>query len=274
LHDVLVALARRSPQVSVLVYPSPVQGADAPAALVAALALAGERREVDTLVLARGGGSLEDLWAFNDERVVRAVAASPIPIVCGVGHETDVTLADFAADLRAPTPTAAAELAVPVRDELLADLEGLARRAHRCLHQRLDREAQRLDQRALQLARPGQALARSGQQLQALDARRRQALRAALRRAGEALPHLSDRLRRAGSGALAQAGLQLSVLAGRLAALDPGRVLSRGYAWVTDLDGHAVTSARSIEVGQTLVTVWHDGRARTEVSTIDPGPPR
>jgi exodeoxyribonuclease VII large subunit len=274
LHDVLVALARRSPQVAVVVYPTLVQGAEAPAALVAALALAGRRREVDTLVLARGGGSLEDLWAFNDERVVRAVAASPIPVVCGVGHETDVTLADFAADLRAPTPTAAAELAVPVRDALLADLEGFARRAHRCLHQRLDREAQRLDQRALQLARPGQALARHSQQLQALDARRRQALRTALQRAGEALPCLSERLRRARVGALAQASLRLSVLAGRLSALDPGRVLSRGYAWVTDVDGRAVTSVQSIEVGQTLVTVWRDGRARTEVGSIEPDPPR
>jgi exodeoxyribonuclease VII large subunit len=273
LHDVLVALARRAPQVSVVVYPSLVQGADAPAALGAALALAGERHEVDTLVLCRGGGSLEDLWAFNDERVVRAVAASPIPVVCGVGHETDVTLADFAADLRAPTPTAAAELAAPVRDDLLAELESLARRARRCLRQRLDREAQRLDQRQLELARPGHALARRSQQLQALEARQRQALRAALRQAGQALPRAADRLRRAQAGALAHAGLRLSILAGRLAALDPGRVLSRGYAWVTDANGKAVISARSIEIGQTLVTVWHDGRAKTEVITIEHDPP-
>ena len=103
LHDVLVALARRAPQVSVVVYPSLVQGAEAPAALAAAVALAGQRREVDTLILARGGGSLEDLWAFNDEALVRAIALSAIPVVCGVGHETDVTLADFVADLRAPS---------------------------------------------------------------------------------------------------------------------------------------------------------------------------
>jgi exodeoxyribonuclease VII large subunit len=99
-------------------------------------------------------------------------------------------------------------------------------------------------------------------------------LRAALRRAGEALARLSERLQRARVGTHAQASLRLSVLAGRLAALDPGRVLSRGYAWVTDVDGHAVTSVRSIEVGQTLVTVWHDGRARTEVGSIEHGPPR
>ena len=113
LRDVLTTQARRAPQVRVVVYPSPVQGADAPAALAAALHLAGRRREVDTLLVVRGGGTLEDLWAFNDERVVQAVAVSPMPVVCGVGHETDITLCDLAADLRAPTPTAAAELAAP-----------------------------------------------------------------------------------------------------------------------------------------------------------------
>ena len=110
LHDVATSLARRAPQVELLVYPSLVQGSEAPAALVAAIELAGQRREVDTLLICRGGGSIEDLWAFNDERVVRAIAACPIPVVSGVGHETDTTLADFVADLRAPTPTAAAEL--------------------------------------------------------------------------------------------------------------------------------------------------------------------
>ena len=269
LHDVLTALARRAPQVQVIVYPSLVQGAEAPPALAAALALAARRREVDTLILARGGGSLEDLWSFNDERVVRAVASSPIPIVCGVGHETDVTLADFAADLRAPTPTAAAELAAPVRDDALAQLDVLAQRARRHLRRRLDSEAQRLDQRALQLARPAQTLARRAQQLQALDARRSQAMRGAMRQAADELPRLAERLRRGQAGVRAHAGLRLSVLAGRLEALDPGRVLSRGYAWITDDSGRAVVSARAVEVGQTLVTVWRDGRALTEVTRVE-----
>jgi exodeoxyribonuclease VII large subunit len=269
LHDVLVALARRAPHVAVVVYPSLVQGSDAPAALVNALAQAARRRETDVLILARGGGSLEDLWAFNDERVVRAVAASPIPLVCGVGHETDVTLADFAADLRAPTPTAAAELVAPVRDDLLLGIDLLAARVQRRVRARLDSEAQSLDRRALQLARPAQAVARRAQQLQALGTRQRQAARDALRGAGESLPHLVDRLRRAQAGSRAQAGLRLSVLAGRLAALDPGRVLARGYAWVTDAEGRPVLAAQGVAVGQALVTVWHDGRALTQVTQVE-----
>ena len=270
LHDVLVALARRAPQVSVVVYPSLVQGADAPAALVAALTAAGQRCEVEVLILARGGGSLEDLWAFNDERVVRAVAASPMALICGVGHETDVTLADFAADLRAPTPTAAAELVAPVRDDLLVALDLLAARLQRRVRTRLDIEAQHLDRRALQLARPTQALAPRARQLQALGTRQRQAVRDAVRQSGESLPHLGDRLRRGQASLRAQAALRLSVLAGRLDALDPKQVLARGYAWVTDATGRPVLSVQAVAVGQTLVTVWHDGRALTEVTQVEP----
>ena len=270
LQDVLVALARRAPQVAVIVYPSLVQGSDAPLALVQALTQAAQRRETEVLILARGGGSLEDLWAFNDERVVRAVAASPIPLVCGVGHETDVTLADFAADLRAPTPTAAAELVAPLRDDLLLALDLLAARTQRRVRARLDSEAQRLDRRALQLARPTQALARQAQQLQALGTRQRQAARDAVRAAGASLPHLDERLRRAQAGLRTQAGLRLSGLAGRLDALDPARVLARGYAWVTDDAGRPVQSVQAVAAGQALLAVWHDGRAQVEVKQVEP----
>ena len=158
LHDVLITLQRRSPQVRVVVYPSLVQGADAPAALVAAITRAGQRREVDTLLLVRGGGALEDLWAFNDERVVRAVAACPMPVVCGVGHETDITLADMAADLRAPTPTAAAELAAPLQAEALAQLGAAAVSLQRALQRTLQTQAQRLDTAALRLGQPSRKL--------------------------------------------------------------------------------------------------------------------
>ncbi|MBN8511351.1 MAG: exodeoxyribonuclease VII large subunit, partial [Burkholderiales bacterium] len=176
LHDVLAALARRAPQVRVIVYPSPVQGREAAAALAAALALAGRRGEVDVLLLVRGGGSLEDLWSFNDERVVRAVAASPIPVVCGVGHETDVTLADLAADVRAATPTAAAELAAPARAEALARLEAAERLLGLRLRRIVEMQAQRLDALALRLGAPARALQGQGQALDALQHRLRLAL--------------------------------------------------------------------------------------------------
>ena len=123
LRDVLTTLRRRAPQVGVVLYPTPVQGAGAAREIVAALRMAGERKECDLLILCRGGGSLEDLWEFNDEALARAIRACPLPVISGVGHETDFTLADFAADCRAPTPTAAAELAAPARDTLLDTLD-------------------------------------------------------------------------------------------------------------------------------------------------------
>jgi len=154
LHDVLTALARRAPHVRVVVYPSPVQGADAPVALSAAIEIANRHADVETLILCRGGGSLEDLWAFNDERLVRAVRRSAIPLVCGVGHETDVTLADLAADLRAPTPTAAAELAAPPRQACFDALAASASTLRRRMSDAVDAHGQRLDHAALRLPGP------------------------------------------------------------------------------------------------------------------------
>jgi exodeoxyribonuclease VII large subunit len=193
LHDVLTALARRAPQVEVVVYPSPVQGAEAPPALVNALRIANERAEVDLLLLVRGGGSLEDLWAFNDERVVRAVASSALPVVCGVGHETDVTLCDLAADLRAPTPTAAAELAAPSRDGLLQRLDALERSLMRCLDHRLQSTAQRLDRMALRLARPSDVLARQRRLLDLLAQRAAAAPARRIELQRQRLDHLAHR---------------------------------------------------------------------------------
>jgi exodeoxyribonuclease VII large subunit len=175
LHDMLITLARRAPQVQVIVYPSLVQGSEAPAALLSALHAAAQRHEVEVLIVARGGGSIEDLWAFNDERVVRAVAAMPMPVVSGVGHETDVTLCDFAADVRAATPTAAAELVAVERQALLEALAQAARHLQRSVSRHLDMQAQRLDRLALQLTRPGQAVSRAQQQVQALAHRRERA---------------------------------------------------------------------------------------------------
>ena len=270
LHDVLTALARRAPQVRVVVYPSPVQGPDAPPALVEAIVTAGRRQEVDTLIVCRGGGSLEDLWAFNDERVVRAIAASPIPVVCGVGHETDVTLADFAADLRAPTPTAAAELAAPSQRDALAALAALAQRLRRPMQRALEQHAQRLDQRALQLARPSVLLAAHRQRLGLLDQRAAAALARAVERQRAALPWLASRLRAGAAAALQRRGAALHTLEARLVALDPRQVLGRGYAWVADEGGRPIVSVRALHVGQRVHAVWADGQAQAQVLAVQP----
>ena len=213
LHDVLTALARRSPHVEVIVYPSPVQGAEAPAALVQALGLASQRGEVDTLLLVRGGGSLEDLWAFNDERVVRAIAGGSVPVVCGVGHETDVTLADLAADLRAPTPTAAAELASPSTASLLDELHVLARRLVRSASRRVQGEAQGLDQRTVRLGQPARVLTGQHQRLQALAHRLARAPRPALERRQHAVARTTAKPIRAGTIARIGARLNMNLFA-------------------------------------------------------------
>ncbi len=152
LKDVLSTLARRAPHIPVVIYPTLVQGPDAPAGIIAALRAAEQEAAVEVILLVRGGGSIEDLWAFNDEQLAYAIAKSPIPIVSGVGHETDVTIADFVADLRAPTPTGAAELSTPRRDQMLAELQNLRLVLSQRVNQRLEREAQALDQLALRLS--------------------------------------------------------------------------------------------------------------------------
>ena len=148
------------PGLPVILYPTPVQGTGAGAQIAAPSAAPGERAECDVLLVCRGGGSLEDLWAFNDEAVARAIAASPMPVVSGVGHETDFTLADFAADLRAPTPDCAAELASPVRQELLLQLGQLARQLHHQLARKQHNDMQRLDYLARRLVHPAEQLRR------------------------------------------------------------------------------------------------------------------
>ncbi len=273
LHDVLTAISRRAPHVEVVVYPSSVQGADAPAQLVQAITLAGLRREVQTLIVCRGGGSLEDLWAFNDEQVVRAVAACPVPVVCGVGHETDLSLAELAADLRAPTPTAAAELATPRRDDALARLQGLAEALQRAAQRRLDGHAQRLDLLALQLGRPARLLMRQGARLLQYRLRHRQALGWALDRQRRHLDELSARLQQAQHQRMQAYGQRLEQAQVRLDAVNPRRVLSRGYAWLADAQGRAVTGAEGLEVGQRLRAQWADGHAHVDVVDVRPDAP-
>ncbi len=272
LHDVLTALARRAPQVQVVVYPSPVQGAEAPPALVNALRIANARAEVDLLLLVRGGGSLEDLWAFNDERLVRAVAASPLPVVCGVGHETDVTLCDLAADLRAPTPTAAAELAAPSRQTLLQHLASLERRLAMRTEQRLQALAQRLDRIAQRLCRPSDALARQRRLLDLLAQRAAAAPGRRLELQRQRLAHLAQRQQRARAELLRRHAARLDGLQARLQALDPRHVLARGYAWLDDGAGGAVTSVQALQPGAQVRAVLADGSADLQVLGVRPSP--
>lgn len=276
LHDVLSALARRAPQVPVVLVPTPVQGAEAPPSIAAALAAANALPAdvaIDTVLLVRGGGSLEDLWAFNDERVVRAIVGSRLPVVVGVGHETDVTLADLAADLRAPTPTAAAELAATPRAELLAALDARAQRLAARVGRALEREDQRLDRLALRLGRPAAAVASQAQRLDRLAQRLAQALPTQLRSHGERPQRLAARLERAVAGALQRQDARLALAGQRLQALDPAQVLQRGYAWIEDAEGRPVVSAGALQPGARIEAVWSDGRAEAEVRQVRLQPP-
>jgi exodeoxyribonuclease VII large subunit len=270
LRDVLTTLARRAPQVRAIVYPSLVQGSEAPAALVEALGQAARRREVEVLLLVRGGGSLEDLWSFNDERVVRAVAASPIPVVCGVGHETDVTLCDFAADVRAPTPTAAAELAAPAQVERLAQVEALAARLQRAGRSRIDRWAQGLDLLAHRVARPASRLAAERERLEAWRSRLPRAMTNRLVREHEGTAIRDRALQRAVGAAQRQLDERLLALQARLEAAHPQHVLRRGFAWLEDDHGQAIPGVATLQPGQRVQTVMVDGRAQLRVEDIAP----
>ncbi len=288
LHDVVSALQRRVPHIPVVVAPSPVQGASAPAELMAALtnlyrlteagrglspvSLAkGDARPapvLDVILLVRGGGSIEDLWAFNDEQLARTIISSPVPVVSGVGHETDFSIADFVADLRAPTPTAAAELAAQPREVWQGALGILERRLQTAAFRRVDVQAQRLDMTAGRLGRPSALvasqrlqLASAGQRLQVFSmhflGQKQQALEAQQARLPEVVRRRFDRQQER----LARAALRLGLL-------DPLLVLRRGYAWLTDTKGRTVTSVRQITVGQAVRATLADGEVDLFVSNL------
>lgn len=288
LHDVLTALARRMPGLPVILYPTPVQGTGAGAQIAAAIRTAGERAECDVLLVCRGGGSLEDLWAFNDEAVARAIAASPMPVVSGVGHETDFTLADFAADLRAPTPTAAAELASPVRQELLQQLGHLARQLQHHRARKQHSEMQRLDYLARRLVHPADQLRRRQAELNQLAQRLRHAARTRLttehlriarlnqrlvtpihviQREQQRLDALGMRARRAVQGGFGQRQLNLARLASSLAHLNPEGVLARGYCIVQLDNGAVVQDAAALNTGDKIGIRFHRGQARARIES-------
>lgn len=288
LHDVLTALARRMPGLPVILYPTPVQGAGAGAQIAATIRLAGARAECDVLLVCRGGGSLEDLWAFNDEAVARAIAASPMPVVSGVGHETDFTLADFAADLRAPTPTAAAELASPARQELLQQLGHLARQLQHHLARKQHGEMQRLDYLARRLVHPADQLRRQRNELRQLAQRlqhaswtrlAREQLRVsglnqrlatpghAIQREQQRLGALVLRARLAVESSFRQHRLGLDRFSSSLAHLNPEGVLARGYSIVQLENGNVVQHAAMLSAEDKLDIRFHRGKARARVES-------
>lgn len=278
LHDVVTTLKRRAPHVSIIVYPSMVQGPDAPAALCAAIDTASGRAEVDVLLVCRGGGSLEDLRAFNDEQVVRAIAAASMPVLSGVGHETDVSLVDFAADLRAATPTAAAEL-VALSAQVCHDaLEAAESRLRRQVRDRLDGAAQRLDRLALRLVAPAQRLGQQAQRLGHLEQRLAAAARRGLEARRLGVASRDGRWRRAGAAQLGRDRHRIGDFAARLRALDPAQVLARGYAWLADGAQRPVMSVQRIAPGDRLSAVLADGSVAVQVESVDvtgpvePGP--
>src|SRR5437016_8965815 len=232
LHDIVTTLRRRAPYVRLIVYPVPVQGQGAGARIARMLAAVSTRAEVDLVILARGGGSIEDLWAFNEEVVARAVRASAMPVIVGVGHASDFTIADFAADLRAPTPTAAAELAAPDRDGLLRALRHRWTRVEQLGNARLRAQAQRLDFAMRKLAAPRAPIRGLQARLDGLRARIAVFRSGIVPARAARVAGLRARIAVFGSGIASTRAARLAAAARALQALDPRRVMGRGYALV------------------------------------------
>ena len=248
LRDVLTTLMRRARMVPVVLYPAQVQGEAAGAQVARAIEIANARGECDVLIVCRGGGSLEDLWAFNEEVVARAIAASRLPIVSGVGHETDFSIADFLADLRAPTPTAAAVAASPDRRALCDEVGAFGRRLARDMRRVIEVATQRLDGAARRLLTPAERLARNRERVAQLARR--------LRIATAAEQNVRQR--------------HVAALRNSLAHLDPTQVLGRGYSIVRDGDGKVRTSSAGLAAGQPLDIMFSEGGAEVTVRSARP----
>ena len=247
-RDMINVTGRRWPSAKILLYPALVQGEQAPASLCSGVELLNAMDACDVIIIGRGGGSIEDLWAFNDERVVRCVAASRIPVISAVGHETDFTLCDFAADLRAPTPSAAAELAVPDRDEMRIRLDELVARINNKTLQVINADRERF-------------LSVSGR-LELLSPIGRLAIeRKELSARGLALEQGIDRI-------LQRKRESLSVSSARLVAINPLAVLGRGYSY-TCVNGSVVSSVEQISAGDKIDIRFADGMARAEILSVD-----
>ncbi|MES3001581.1 MAG: exodeoxyribonuclease VII large subunit [Pseudomonadota bacterium] len=269
LHDVVTALARRAPHVPVVLAPAAVQGLQAPTELVAALNalyVLAERGAIDVILLVRGGGSIEDLWAFNDEQLARTIARSPVPLVSGVGHETDFTIADFCADVRAPTPTAAAELAAQPRDVWLGALAYADEKFRAAIERRIDAGAQRLDAATSRLGRPLGRLSEQGSRLERAMQRLRYSTLSRLDKERVRGVSAEGELSRALNGRALKAEHSLDRMRIRLESVNPRLVLKRGYALLTDERGLAVTSPTQTHAGQPLLAILADGEVALTVT--------
>lgn len=295
LHDVLHVLQRRDPSLPVVIYPTAVQGADAPLQIVRAIELANLRQDCDVLIVGRGGGSLEDLWCFNDERVARAIFASKIPVVSAVGHETDVTIADFVADLRAPTPSAAAEMVSRNQIELLRQLQAQQQRMEMAMDYYLAQCSQQITllQHRLQQQHPQLRLARQQNLLERLRQRlvtatenhirrgtqhqqrlanrlNQQQPQQRIHRAHSHLVQLEYRLTQLVSAQLSESKHRFGSAVAQLEGVSPLATLARGYTVTTAGDGKVLKKTRQVTSGDKLTTRLDDGWIESEVTTITP----
>ena len=277
LHDVVTALRRRVPHLPVVLVPALVQGAGAAPSMCAALStlyrMAGEEGgpPVDVILLVRGGGAIEDLWAFNDEQLARTIVQSPVPIISGVGHETDFTIADFCADLRAPTPTAAAELVAQPRSVWLGALDLLTDRLQDGVQRHLDQRGQRLDQLAVRLGRPSGLAVREQQRLAQLAERMRHAALLKLQQLTHNQKALEADFPQKLQRSLVDRHQRLERAALRLQLLDPRLVLQRGYALLSDADGRTITSVHQAPPGTALQATLADGALDLTVRSAPAG---
>lgn len=293
LRDVVSTLRRRASEIPLIVYPTPVQGAGSAEQIAAAIKLAAQRNEVDVLIVCRGGGSIEDLWSYNEEVVVRAVAECAIPVISGVGHETDFTLTDFAADVRAPTPTAAAELAAPNRLEAMRLVAKFSESLSSLLQRRYYDASQRVDWFARQLRHPRQKLADQQAALAAADERLRAAMQQNVRfhrqrclnaerqwqqcrpdiaTAKRTLETFQAALQYQRVEWLARQHAQVDRLAGLLEAVSPHNIMARGFSIVTNSRGKPITDAAALKQGQKLHIRFASGQADVRVTSEEAQP--
>ena len=291
LRDVLSVLSRRMPWAPIVLYPTPVQGAGAGQCIAEAIGRASQRSECDVLIVCRGGGSIEDLWAFNEEVVARSIRACSIPVVTGVGHETDFTIADFVADLRAPTPSAAAEAASPDGPALLLRLLDIQSRLERALTRRIEQMAQTLDHFGRRLIDPREKLRIEARHLRHLALRLSACATQGMSKRGWLLNDFERRLAHARPNPQAHAALVeqmrlrlhaarmhesharaagIAALGARLEALNPHAVLERGYAIAVDCRGRIVRDVRGLAIGEALDVRLSHGTAHTEVKGLSP----